>query len=342
MSQATDLLNMTLTNNHVVFRTPDGVLLGSGPMDDVAAPIAHAILGFPESAASFELRLANGSVLRLAADSDDRRVPLVWTTGTGTLLATVNVPRPQAEAAAEWLLENLSRTPLSEWLAVRERLLGEITSARDAEFDARQRYIDALPTVPIARDPFTGDVVVIPFELGGLDGPFWDANNPMRPAPPMPPSYIVTTGSMRIAHGNIEQFGHLALPGPAVPFVVPDLLARDSVKAVLVTIPVGPHLGQAVSYFTERPPAAEPLPDEWGRREHWLRDATGRPITMASAGDSAPPPDFNLRPWIDAGKLGWVAPGDNALRLRWSAAQCLYLTIRGNHEPQRAQAGEVS
>ena len=142
----------------------------------------------------------------------------------------------------------------------------EITPFLEKLDRLRRRYLDGLPTVLVARDPFDGTPVSVAMDTAGLDGAFWDAENPVRPAEDMPASFVVLSGALRLSPDHLELTTHLCLPGPPVPFVVPELLGRDGVQAVLATVGIGGHTGYAISYFSPRPTEPPPLPNEWGRR----------------------------------------------------------------------------
>jgi hypothetical protein len=250
--------------------------------------------------------------------------------------------------------------PGGAWLVHRAELLAEMASVVDerrraedagAGFDElrpildrllglRKYYVDDLPATPVARHPSDGSVVTAAIDSAGLDGPFWDAQNPARPAEIMPPGFVVYSGSMRLVPDGLEHTPYLCLPGPPAPFVVPDLLEREGVQAVLVTVAVGAHTGYIVSYFSSGRSEPPPLPNEWGRREYWLR-TEGRPVHMATSSDGWPAPDFELTPWIDGGKLAWVAPGDTTLSLERRSRGCPYLELRGDHRFQRVQLGQI-
>jgi hypothetical protein len=216
----------------------------------------------------------------------------------------------------------------------------ELCPVLDRLLELRNRYVDELPATPIARHPFDGSVVTAAIDTAGLDGPFWDAENPARPAEAMPAAFVVYSGAMQLVPSCVEDTPYLCLPGPTVPFVVPDLLGREGVQAVLVTAPVGAHTGYVVSYFSLNKSEPPPLPNEWGRREYWLR-AEGRPVHMATSYDGWPAPDFELGPWIDEGKLAWVAPGDATLGLERRSDGCPYLELPGDHRFQRVQLGQI-
>ncbi len=51
--------------------------------------------------------------------------------------------------------------------------------------------------------------------------------------------------------------------------------------------------------------------------------------------------DFELAPWIQAGKLLWIAPGDDALALRSDVDACPYLALPGHRGITRLQDGEA-
>jgi hypothetical protein len=248
---------------------------------------------------------------------------------------------------SDWLARrSTSLVALGEAAAARQRAESggasseEIASLVDAEVELRSEYVAVLPQAPLARDPFSGVVVTAAIDTAGLDGPFWDAQNPARPVETMAASFVVLSGALSVSPDHVEDTAYLCLPGPAVPFVVPDLLGRDGVEAVLATVPVGAHTGYALSYFSPRPEEQPPLPNEWGRREYWLR-SNGEPVHMATSYDEDPAPDFDLGPWIESAKLAWVAPGDGTLQPRHEVEGCPYLDLEGTRRHQRVQFGQV-
>lgn len=360
-----DELEIEVDDGQVRFRLVDGTPLGIGLEERVVPALRRAFdrLGDPETVVEgmpgcrvCTLEVTGGELLlgRTAGGA-----ALLWRDGD-SLLGRVDFSDRTGATFVEWLDSLRPPPPEDGWrerrTAVLEAIEDVVVARRGAEeagatseeigrlrrrvLDLRQQYVEDLPQRPIARDPFGGSIVTAAVDTAGLDGPFWDAQDPARRAEVMPPSFVVLTGAMRLSRLHLEHTPHLCLPGPQAPFVVPALLGRDGVKAVLATVPVGPHIGYAVSYFTPRDSEPPPLPNEWGRREHWLRER-GRPLTMSGSFDVDPSPDVDLRPWIDRAKLAWVAPGDAAMRLRWALPGCPYLTWRGPYRHQRVQAGEI-
>ena len=50
--------------------------------------------------------------------------------------------------------------------------------------------------------------------------------------------------------------------------------------------------------------------------------------------------DFDLAPWIKAGKLLWIAPEDELLVLRSTIYDCPYLNFPGSRKPKYIQNGK--
>ncbi len=103
---------------------------------------------------------------------------------------------------------------------------------------------------------------------------------------------------------------------------------------------VGPHTGWAVSYFPTAAPG--PLPNLWGSGQHPVPDGAGGFTDIVSAADRPDDRDFDLGPWLDAGRLLWVAPGDPDVRLRTGRDGCPYLDLAGRREDAVIRDGVVS
>jgi hypothetical protein len=142
--------------------------------------------------------------------------------------------------------------------ALAERLEDEddFDAAQDA-WDARraavQRYLELLPSVPVARCPFSGDVANWPIDTVDLDGWFWNHEAPARYTPPLPAKWLTMTGAMRVREPATSA-PFRSEPGPGVPYVVPRILDQPEIVAVIAEIPVGHHTGWPITYFGPRPP----------------------------------------------------------------------------------------
>lgn len=199
---------------------------------------------------------------------------------------------------------------------------------------ARARYLELLPRVLLARCPFTGVEVRHSLDTLGLDGPWWDYERPLRPATEdVPPAWLAMTGAVALAPA-VEATPFLVRPGPGAPAVLPRLLQHEAVRAVVSQVAIGRHTGFAVTYFAEGAPAVLPV-DTWGANEY-RTGGLGAPLPVSDGAF-----DFDLGPWIERGRLRWIAPGDPAATLRDTVADCPYLRLDGPRETQHIQDGVV-
>jgi hypothetical protein len=198
------------------------------------------------------------------------------------------------------------------------------------------RYEAALPVPAIARDPYSAEPLTYPIDTGGLDGLWWRYDSPVRPPEEdeLPDGVFALTGALRLGD-RIEQFPFLCKPGPEAPFVIPRILAHDTVRAVVSELPVGPHTGYAIVYFSNDPP-------EIPRFNTWGTDLYVTYRGWDSVVEDAEPLDFDLEPWVESEKLLWIAPGDSTLELRAGTNGCPYLDLPGRRNFVRIQAGRVT
>lgn len=216
----------------------------------------------------------------------------------------------------------------------------EVDPLQSEESALRREYAQALPQVTIARDPIGGELVAVHLDPAGIDAPYWDTMSPARPFETLPPTYVVHSGAMTLDESVIDDSQLLRVPGPAVPYVVPELLGRGGVRATLARVGVGPHTGYVVTYFSPRGYEPEPLTNEWGTNRYWLR-RDGVPVSAGEAYEGWPAPDFDLAPWIERGALSWVAPDDAGWTLRDEVAGCPFVDLPGRREHQHVQNGKV-
>lgn len=205
--------------------------------------------------------------------------------------------------------------------------------------DLWDEYLAKVPVVRIAKNPFTGDPFDHSIDVLGLDGLWWNYRNPTRPPEYLPPTVLAFTGAIRL-EPPIEPAPFLCRPGPGLPFVVPRILQQEGVKAVLSSIQIGAHTGYAVVYFTEKEMRSYEGFNTWGVNESkfaYDEDDFGWYTWEARPDDYC----FDLRPWIESGKLQWIAPGDTELNLRTGTDGCPFLDMEGEHLLQVIQEGEV-
>ncbi|MFE3188716.1 hypothetical protein ACFXHA_06875 [Nocardia sp. NPDC059240] len=206
----------------------------------------------------------------------------------------------------------------------------------------RKKYIDWLPELPVARSPFTDELVTWPIDNVDLDGWYWNWRNPIRRRKSTVPSdWLCMGGAMRLTEPLTAMPFDFCMPGPDVPYVVPRLLELPETRAVISQVPVGPHIGWAITYFTTGRPSRFPLENTWGAQEYDVYDNSGH---WRAWGEHAQTPrdySFELRPWLESGKLLWIVPGDPALTLRSGTADCPYLDLPGQRRMQMINNGTI-
>jgi hypothetical protein len=215
------------------------------------------------------------------------------------------------------------------------------TDERAAEELSRlaDEYEAGLPRLPLSRCPVTGFEMRHTFDPYGLDGLWWDLYSPRRPLLERLYTCQAITGAVRLTP-PIERFPFVAKPGPGLPYVIPHLLSLDPVQAVLNSLPVGRHAAYCVAYFTPDEMDGVEWPNDWGTNRRWGMGGESGP-GWCSADDGESGWDFDLRPWIEKGKLLWIAPGDESLTLRAGVQDCPYLNLQGERRMQRVYDGEV-
>ncbi|MCB9793644.1 MAG: hypothetical protein H6741_13050 [Alphaproteobacteria bacterium] len=202
-------------------------------------------------------------------------------------------------------------------------------------------YKKLLPALSVARCPLSGGRVLLPMDPFGFDGPWWAPREITR--------YPAARGSaqLRVVLGAVDLHGRapieaasqaLVLPGPGAPFVVPALLAQEGMQAVLaqLTLETG-DTAYVTSYYSPAPLHGARLHQPWGRASYQVRSASGRVLGWTTKNE---PWDFELQPWVDAGRLSWIAPGDDSATLV-SAGPCPYVGLGGVRRPQEIVRGTL-
>ena len=203
----------------------------------------------------------------------------------------------------------------------------------------RDAYMASLESAPVSRCPFTAAVLELAIDRADLDGLWWEYDRPARPPERPIATFLELTGAMRMGE-PAEHAPFLAMPGPEAPYVVPDALEHEAVKAVVSTVALGPHKGYAIAYFAERPQRGLPKLAAWGRRPAYWRTQDDDEVTD-ELGATERELDFDLGPWIERGKLLWIAPGDDDLELHDTPDGCPYLSLPGRRSFTYVQNGRV-
>jgi hypothetical protein len=214
----------------------------------------------------------------------------------------------------------------------------DLAGRRYAELCAEYRR--SLPLVPLGRCPWCLEVVQYSLDVDGLDGLWWKHDYPVRgDANPVCAHYLALAGAVRLA-AHVVSVPWLVKPGPEVPFVVPRLLSDQPVRAVVSSVRIGEHTGYPILYFAKARPSRVKLVNTWGSDEYEWVSSEGE-VLVGHAYDRESDYDFELAPWISAGQLWWIAPGDHSWTPRPEVECCPYLGLAGRRRPLRIQNGAV-
>ena len=121
------------------------------------------------------------------------------------------------------------------------------------------------------------------------------------------------------------------VPGPGAPYVTPRLLEHPSAAAVIASLRM--ETGAVVyitTYFAERKPKPENRTAAWPRTNFVYTTQFG--VSSWRIPDEAP--DFDLRPWLEAGKLRWCEPDSENTSLSPNPpGRCPYIDLPGDRRP---------
>jgi hypothetical protein len=241
------------------------------------------------------------------------------------------------ELAAEmelWEEEGTEQKALEERLADMDREIRQLL----------ERYLEGLPVRELSRCPFTGEKLSLAIDDLGLDGLWWNADAPKRPENELPATWFALDGALKLG-GELEKAPFLCCPGPDVPFVLPRLLEHIQVKAVISAVQIGVHTAYPIVYYADPMLYGETRVNDWGTERYWetgsLIPELWTPGQYVSLTPDASEYDFDLKPWIKAGKLLWIAPGDESLTLHGHASHCPYLNLPGSRRLKFIRDGEV-
>ncbi|MCB2223777.1 MAG: hypothetical protein KQH83_06335 [Actinobacteria bacterium] len=195
--------------------------------------------------------------------------------------------------------------------------------------EAAAAYEGSLPATAVSRCPHTGDVLSLPIDLAGLDGPWWNHDVPRRPLPAGAPATLVGFDGAIAIEPPLPDLPYPVKLGPEVPTVVPRMLEGTGVIAVLSQLAIAGSTAYLTAYYAPQVGPGTPVLDEWGT-DHYLGAAPdGRPVEVPVGGEERDP---DLGAWMEEGALVWIAPGDHRMRLRKSRRGCPFLGIEGSAE----------
>ena len=193
-------------------------------------------------------------------------------------------------------------------------------------------FLAALPKLCLSRCPYTGELVSGLADVFGTGSPWWRDEETVRAEFEGPATLFAVDGALRL-DGVPEDSPYSVMPGPERPFVIPEILSRPEMRAVLHATPMQGGMIWWVAYF------AYPMVTDHARINDFARDCYTVRLdsgTRIAYSDLYPESmlDFRLAPWVKTGKLLWISPGDVAMKLHAVTDGCPYLDLPGENRKQ--------
>jgi len=199
------------------------------------------------------------------------------------------------------------------------------------------RYESTLTQLPLSRCPVTGQVVVLAIDVRGLDGPYWNAERPIRPVQVFPQTLFAYCGAIETDGARAAGL-HVLRPGPGRPFIVPRIMAIEGMNAVISKLKIGKDEAFAIFYFHPDPPYDHARVNYWGADYHAAEWQEGKSYVL-DVPDLEPDFDFDVQSWIADGRVYWIEPRDKNLQLKSDAAGYPFAGAAGRAFPVRIQDG---
>jgi hypothetical protein len=185
-----------------------------------------------------------------------------------------------------------------------------------------EQYFRGLPRLVMAPCPFCGKPLHRSFDPFGLDGLWWRSDaQPDEPEPCL--HFCLLQGAVKVqAPPPAADFA--VHPGPPRPFVLPRLLRQPGMTAVISRLPIEGGVAYPIAYFAPRRPPVQGLAAGWGRSNFVYTTQLGEHGWRGADEES----DFDLQPWVAAGRLRWCRPDGDRTTLDESGS-CPYPTDPG-------------
>ena len=237
-----------------------------------------------------------------------------------------------------WHAYRQTAWPIHDTLTSAQRV-----AAGKAEDALLREYAKRLPYIALSRCPICGDALKYVVDVMGFDGPWWESSNTVDyPQARSCGHFNVLLGAVDFHGRTPVEAGELdeILPGPGVPYVIPDLLKLPGMRAVLSSF--SDDAGDtcyAIAYFAPKRFHGAFLHQPWPRKRQEVYDGNGGYEGWRIADNKW---DFELGPWLKRKALLWIAPGEPSSPKVCKGTPCPYENLPGVRQRQLIRKGEIS
>jgi len=215
--------------------------------------------------------------------------------------------------------------------SVQDYLMKKLDKTSSELEELENQYTQGLVFKTISRCPFSNQPFGLSIDTFGLDGPWWDFEQPLRAIEEENNTFFAITGSVNIV-GEIPNIPFSVKPGPAVPWVSPRLLNNENIIAVLSHVKIGSYDAYPVVYYSKDKTVEIERINTWGTDMYIAENVEGLAV-IGSTFEEEIDYDYDIASWIKKGKLKWISPNDTNLKLQTTTENCPYLNLEGYQYP---------
>ena len=191
--------------------------------------------------------------------------------------------------------------------------------------DSANEYFTRLPTAMLSRCPFCAEPLLYHYDPFNLDSMWWGGGINMKPPRHACQHFVVLEGAFDL-DGNAPPDVELSIEvGPDVPFAIPAFL-KPSLNGIAVIHKItilDKYIGYPTGYFRDPNPYGFHL-----SRRGWTTD-TGWGVDFEEH-------DYDLAPYILAGRVRWLDPNDPEHPVKQGKPEeCPYNNLLGIRQRQR-------
>jgi hypothetical protein len=202
-------------------------------------------------------------------------------------------------------------------------------------------YFENVEIISLSRCPICNEKLRHSFDKYGIDGFWWSESTRIKEIlePEHCKHFKLMQGAVNL--NNLMPNGGIfrSLIGPEVPYVIPAILNNPDTYSVISSIKLEDgHIAYPIVYFSDKEISTGLGSGTWINYSYYLGNFEEEFISDKEEDKW----DFNLRSWVQNGKLKWIEPNDNEFKISTKPlSQFPYYNIKGTKEIQILQGDNI-